>query len=118
MRATCCNMFCLHRAYPFQTATFQGSKFYGKFNPLDYVCIIPDRVEDTKDYEPVRDGVEYAKLILLFKVFLLPKRPPFRGYSQRCKVKTEAVEMAFLHGLDDFAESINPNNQLDPDGMC
>ena len=58
----------LCRAYPFADAKFPGSKFYGKFNPQDFVCIIPDAVEDAKDYDPMRHGVEYAKLIILFKV--------------------------------------------------
>ena len=104
------------RAYPFADATFSGSKFYGKFNPQDFVCIIPDAVEDPKDYDPMRHGVEYAKLIILFKVSLLPKRPANMGYSMSQKKNTKNVEMAFVHMLDDFAESINPICKLDPEG--
>ena len=108
----------LCRAYPFADAKFPGSKFYGKFNPQDFVCIIPDAVEDAKDYDPMRHGVEYAKLIILFKVCLLPKRPTNLGYSNYTpqKENTEEVEMAFVHMLDDFAESINPICKLDPEG--
>ena len=36
----------LCRAYPFADAKFPGCKFYGKFNPQDFVCIIPDAVEE------------------------------------------------------------------------
>lgn len=124
MGLACCSMLqwlltCQHvcRAYPFETAKFTGSKFYGKYNPQDYVCIIPDSVEDPRLYEPERDGVEYAKLIILFKVGLLPKRAPFMGYSQRSKPLNQVVSMAFVHLLDDFAESIHVNNILDPEGV-
>jgi hypothetical protein len=74
-------------------------------------------VEDPRLYEPERDGVEYAKLVILFKVGLLPKRAPLMGYSQRAKPLNQVVSMAFVHLLDDFAESIHVNNILDPEGV-
>ena len=102
--------------YPFADAKFSGSKFYGKFNPQDFLCIIPDAVEDAKDYDLTRHGVLYAKLIILFKVFLIPKRPARMVYCTAQKKDTKEVEMAFIHQLDNFSENINPICKLDPEG--
>eukprot|EP00961_Rhodomonas_salina_P043415 583893-Rhodomonas_salina.1 len=60
------------RAYPFKNSNFKGSMFYKKGNnPQDVVCIVPDTVEDEKDYDYTSHGCEYARLVCVFKAGLL-----------------------------------------------
>ena len=58
-------------------------------------------------FEPYINGLEYAKLLLLFKVHLI--------VNQATRT-TKVVDMAFIKMYDDFAETVHPNNFLSDHG--
>jgi hypothetical protein len=66
------------------------------------------------DWDYLRDGLEYARVLLLFKVPLKGPRPAY--YTEETEVA--CAEMAFIHCFNSFAESTHANNILEPGGIA
>ena len=117
-------------------------KFHTK-TPLDVVGIVPDDIENVSlyaalvlsliissyawllliianmfglqvdDWDYLRDGLQYARVLLLFKVPLKGPQPMY--YTEETEVA--CAEMAYIHCFNDFAESTHANNILKPGGI-
>jgi hypothetical protein len=65
------------------------------------------------DWDYLRDGLQYARVLLLFKVPLKGPQPAY--YTEETEVA--CAEMAFIHCFNDFAESTGGGNNLNPGGI-